>query len=279
MDVYNFVRVSMQSSRINGTNMARKSKVYAVAKGRKTGIFSTWEECKQSVHKFTGAKFKSFNTRDLAENYLLAASSPVAATNSNDNISTKRKAETKAVDPVLSSKNTSSVIENPYRKKIKSEICPADSSFLKVHIMFDGGARGNPGIAGAGAMVVISTPSTDNETRHIRYYVGNNATNNVAEYSGLLYGLFMAKQMIQARKERSGQLIVQGDSNLIIQQLNGTFKVKNANLKPLFRRVQDTLATLKDLGIKNQVFEHVYRSGNQVADGTSTYCQFTNSQQ
>lgn len=45
-------------------------KYYAVAKGRKTGIFTTWNECKKNVHGFPGAKFKSFPTREEAENFI-----------------------------------------------------------------------------------------------------------------------------------------------------------------------------------------------------------------
>lgn len=247
-----------------------KHKVYAVAKGRTVGIFNTWEECKKSVHQFTGARFKSFASRDLAQDYLAATTSLLAAIPSHTD-TTKRKAEDTIADEP-EAKNATRVIENPYRKKIKTEVeTKAASSFVKVHIMFDGGARGNPGIAGSGAMVVLSTSNTDNETRHIRWYVGNNSTNNVAEYSGLVYGLVMAKEMLHARNETSGKLFIQGDSNLIIQQLNGVYKVKNAKLKPLFQQVQRLLQELKALGIQNQSFEHVYRSGNKVADGTSIY--------
>ena len=50
--------------------MAKKKKVYAVKKGRQTGIFDTWEACKSQIHGFAGAVYKSFETRQEAESYL-----------------------------------------------------------------------------------------------------------------------------------------------------------------------------------------------------------------
>jgi ribonuclease HI len=308
-----------------------KKKVYAVASGRTSGVIvSSWDECKDLVHGYTGAKFKSFSTREDAQQYLNAAVSTSLSSLSNKNnnksigtpslaatlttglavkveqqqqqpikrktgVVTSAPAQQQAAAPAAAS----SIIENPYRKRVKLEdgvdqtttrvaAIPPTSNRIRVHIMFDGGARGNPGIAGAGAMVSLQTVphSTDAAmpTHHVRCYVGDKSTNNVAEYSGLVQGLAMAKEMVSnyhlLRPQHSaftttaestttiGELVVQGDSNLIIQQLNGIYKVKNAKLKELFGQVQDLLQKLRRLGLTHQVYEHVYRDGNKVADGT-----------
>ena len=47
-----------------------QKKFYAVRTGHKTGIFTTWDECREAVHKFPGAEYKSFKNKDEAENYL-----------------------------------------------------------------------------------------------------------------------------------------------------------------------------------------------------------------
>jgi ribonuclease HI len=305
-----------------------KKKVYAVASGRTSGVIvASWDECKDLVHGYTGAKFKSFSTREDAQQYLDAAvstsSSSSSWSNNKDNncggapglaakLTTGLAVKVEQQQQQLIKRKTggvpsapaqqaapaaaSSIIENPYQKRVKLEdgvnqttttravaILPI-SSRIRVHIMFDGGARGNPGIAGAGAMVSLKTVphSTNNDdvmpTHHVRCYVGDKSTNNVAEYSGLVQGLVMAKEMVSNYNLRlqhsastttaTGELVVQGDSNLIIQQLNGIYKVKNAKLKELFGQVQDLLQELRRLGLSHQIYEHVYRDGNQVADGT-----------
>ncbi len=154
----------------------------------------------------------------------------------------------------------------------------------RISIMFDGGARGNPGVAGCGAsitlpMAVVESHATTGpkttitQTMHVRHFVGMNATNNDAEYRGLLAGLSVAAEHVQTQVPRGQvviRLIVQGDSKLIIQQLNGAFQVKNENLKPLFQHAQKLIRTILDHGAPGSwvLHEHVYRSSNHVADGT-----------
>jgi ribonuclease HI len=170
---------------------------------------------------------------------------------------------------------------------------------LSIHIMFDGGARGNPGVGGAGAFATVRTteytdvpnntrtPSTisatikDSETEtfrrtlHVRYYVGDHVTNNQAEYQGLVYGLKAAKREAQREAERlptgtpmPTRLVVQGDSNLIIEQLKGSYACKSPKLIPLYRQAKQHLEFFAKLGPLNLSLEHVYRDHNKVADGT-----------
>jgi ribonuclease HI len=94
---------------------------------------------------------------------------------------------------------------------------------MRVLVHVDGGARGNPGPAAAGA--VVSTPQ--GEVLDEAAEVLGRATNNVAEYRGLLLGLARAKELGATEVE------VVNDSELIAKQVNGQYKVKHADMKPL----------------------------------------------
>ncbi len=94
---------------------------------------------------------------------------------------------------------------------------------MKVVVHVDGGARGNPGPAAAGA--VVSTP--DGEVLDEASEAIGVATNNVAEYRGLLLGLELA------RKLGAGEVEVVNDSELVAKQVNGVYKVKHRDMKPL----------------------------------------------
>jgi len=93
----------------------------------------------------------------------------------------------------------------------------------KVVVHVDGGARGNPGPAAAG--VVISTPAGD-VIDEAAEAIGV-ATNNVAEYRALLLGLE------RARRLGATEVDVVNDSELIAKQVNGQYKVKHRDMKPL----------------------------------------------
>jgi len=94
---------------------------------------------------------------------------------------------------------------------------------VKVVVHVDGGARGNPGPAAAGA--VISTPDGD-VLDEAAEAIGV-ATNNVAEYRGLLLGL------ARARALGASVVDVVNDSELVAKQVNGRYKVKHPDMKPL----------------------------------------------
>ena len=118
-------------------------------------------------------------------------------------------------------------------------------------LFFDGCSKGNPGRAGAGAVLYKN---------HIEVYadslfVGEKETNNVAEYNGLLMGLREAV----ARGVRN--LAVKGDSLLIIKQMKGEYKVNSPAMKPLYEESKN-LTTFFD----RVTFEHVYRTENKRAD-------------
>ena len=119
---------------------------------------------------------------------------------------------------------------------------------LEIHI--DGASRGNPGEAGFG--VYVSAPP-EAEAR-LYGYLGR-ATNNVAEYQALLHGLRFAL----ARGAR--EVSVFSDSELLVRQLEGRYRVKNPGLQPLFREAQSLLARFDRARVS-----HVRREQNREAD-------------
>jgi ribonuclease HI len=119
---------------------------------------------------------------------------------------------------------------------------------------FDGGARGNPGPAGFGVHIVDDTGQVLAE---IAQGIGV-ATNNVAEYRGLLAALQWAVD------RGLTALHVRGDSLLLIQQMRGVYRVKNEGLLPLHRKARDLSARIGQV-----TFEHVRREQNKDADRLS----------
>ena len=126
----------------------------------------------------------------------------------------------------------------------------------KMHtLFFDGCSKGNPGRAGAGA--VLYDPHGA-EVFAESVFAGYSTTNNEAEYTGLILGLN------EALKRGITELHVRGDSQLIIRQMQGKYRVKSPNLVPL-HQCATTLAS-KFAKID---FDHVYRDKNQRADALS----------
>jgi probable phosphoglycerate mutase len=118
----------------------------------------------------------------------------------------------------------------------------------------DGGARGNPGPAGYGVHILDETGAT------LAELVGplGHATNNVAEYSGLIAALQWAVDHGHDR------LRVKMDSELVIKQMRGEYKVKHAQMQVLHAEARALIARLGRV-----TFEHVRREQNKVADGLS----------
>jgi ribonuclease HI len=120
---------------------------------------------------------------------------------------------------------------------------------LVAHI--DGGARGNPGPAAYAA--IITTPGAK-VVKEISQFLGE-TTNNEAEYAALLAALEYAV----GHGARS--LKVFSDSELLVRQIRGEYKVKSAGLKPLFRKAQELISRLESFSIT-----HLRREQNREAD-------------
>jgi len=127
-----------------------------------------------------------------------------------------------------------------------------DKKSDKYTLYFDGASKGNPGLAGAGAIIYDNNKK---DMWNLSMFVGINETNNTAEYNGLILGLTKAIEM------KINNLVVKGDSELIIKQMTGEYKVSAPNLKYLFNNEKKL-----EKKISNICYKHIYREKNTVAD-------------
>ena len=134
--------------------------------------------------------------------------------------------------------------------KAKNDVEPA-LDLVEAKLYTDGGSRGNPGKSG-GAFVICKMD--DNVVEKSGFYIGI-ATNNQAEYRALLKGIQRSTKLGVRR------LKVFMDSELIVKQLNGLYKIKNQELLPLYNQVK----VLAD-DFENISFTHVPRALNKEAD-------------
>ena len=122
---------------------------------------------------------------------------------------------------------------------------------MKLVVHVDGGARGNPGPAAAAA--VVSTP--EGEVLDEAAEAIGVATNNVAEYRGLLLGLARAREL------GADEVEVVNDSELVAKQVNGIYKVKHPDMKPLHAAALQALRGFERWSIRS-----VPRAQNAAAD-------------
>ena len=121
----------------------------------------------------------------------------------------------------------------------------------KVYLYTDGAAKGNPGPAGIG---VVLLDADKKRIKDFYKYIGE-ATNNVAEYNALIYGLQ------EALMAGADEVDINLDSELIVMQLKGEYKVKNANLRPLFEQAVHLFDGFKKIKVR-----HIDRKENKEAD-------------
>ncbi len=122
---------------------------------------------------------------------------------------------------------------------------------MKVQAHIDGGSRGNPGPAAAGIVI-------ESEDGQMLYEAGifiGKATNNVAEYSGLIAALKEALDL------GADEIDLASDSELLVKQMSGEYRVKNAGLQPLFQEARQFARQFSDCNIR-----HVRRENNVRAD-------------
>lgn len=126
-----------------------------------------------------------------------------------------------------------------------------DPAYPQVVVHVDGGARGNPGPAAIAA--VLTTP--DGEAIASEGRAIGRATNNVAEYRALLLGIERARELGASEVE------LVGDSELVVKQVKGEYRVKDAGLRELHTEVRAALADFERWSIR-----HVRRAHNADAD-------------
>jgi ribonuclease HI len=128
------------------------------------------------------------------------------------------------------------------------ETKPAAAAY---RVNIDGGSRGNPGPAAYGVVVRDARGET---VAKLKKYIGR-FTNNVAEY----YGLIAAMDYAQSHGVRA--IRIESDSELLVKQMRGQYKVKSADLQPLFERAKKMSQAFESFRI-----DHVYREQNREAD-------------
>jgi len=140
---------------------------------------------------------------------------------------------------------------------MQAEVTPviAKEQTLEAIISVDGASKGNPGPAGAG--VVIAAPQGP-VLQEISVPIPH-ATNNVAEYTGLLKGLQAARELGLKRIE------VRTDSELMVRQLSGEYRVKNPGLRRLYLQVAQLMSRFEWCRVR-----HVGRESNLAADQLAT---------
>ncbi len=127
---------------------------------------------------------------------------------------------------------------------------------MKYTIQADGGARGNPGPAGAGAVIYDESRQVVGE---VAEFLGH-ATNNVAEYTAIISGLELLLSLV-GDAAKTTQVSVEMDSKLVVEQMNGKWKIKHPGLKPLAARVSDVRRNFGTV-----TFSHIPREKNGAAD-------------
>lgn len=140
--------------------------------------------------------------------------------------------------------NKENIIKEKYIKEIEKliSICI---------VTFDGASRGNPGLSGAGFVIW----QDDEKIYEKSEFVSENATNNYAEYMALIYALRKCNDI------KISNLIIKGDSKLVLQQIQGNYKVNSLTLKPLYE-----IACKEIEKINNVKFIHIKRELNKEAD-------------
>jgi ribonuclease HI len=124
----------------------------------------------------------------------------------------------------------------------------------KIIIETDGASRGNPGLAGAG---IVIKDESEHRIRQIAEFLGS-MTNNQAEYRALIIGL---KAAIEIAPQ---SVLIRMDSELVVRQMNGVYKVKNPALLPLYLEAAELAREVPNLTIV-----HVRREQNPGADAVA----------
>jgi ribonuclease HI len=122
----------------------------------------------------------------------------------------------------------------------------------KVSMYIDGCSKGNPGCAGAGVCII---DPKGNIMKEACFYLGDKLTNNQAEYYALLHGLNECKGICQ------GEVMVYSDSQLLVNQLNREYLIRNAKLRELVEQVKN-----KERLFEKITYTHIERSKNHRAD-------------
>jgi len=119
-----------------------------------------------------------------------------------------------------------------------------------VSVFIDGASRGNPGPSGIGVVL----KEGEKEVRDLYKFIGE-ATNNIAEYTAAIHGLQEALRLGYT------EVLLHMDSELVAKQLNGEYRVKNENIRPLFQKATEIINGFERVDVR-----HIGREKNKEAD-------------
>ena len=191
-------------------------------------------------NNLTREKLIKINYNDLAKIHLDAVSKAVLGVEENPD----QDSQTGQVN--IEEQNNLSLTNQP-----ELMASPTGNEHKNMRVFSDGGSRGNPGPSACGFVI-----EDENGTEIYRsgQYLGV-TTNNQAEYHGVQMALEKALEM-------GGRNVdFRGDSMLVINQINGVYKIKNKELWPIYERIKELIAKFDNI-----TFTHVYREYNQAAD-------------
>lgn len=251
----------------------------------------SWGECQSQTLGFKGAIFKSFKTNSEAQSFLRSnnSSSKSSAPAPSSAASAASQPPASKPDRKRSRRDNGAHGALAPQRKQHQPSSSGPNCRVQITLHFDGGSRGNPGLSGAGAALVLversptaGTKGGTTTTYSVREYCGPKQTNNYAEYTGLLAGLKRANACLKryassqpprpsgvpgARTTPLFQLQIYGDSKLIMQQLRGVYQCRHHNILPLFQESQQLIMDMKRLCTKSEIlYDHVYREHNKIAD-------------
>ncbi len=128
----------------------------------------------------------------------------------------------------------------------------------KIIIYVDGGSRGNPGPAGIGFLFCNQKGEV---LKKFSQYLGENLTNNEAEYKAVIFALQKFKQIFGKKLAKNSEIEIRSDSELLIKQLKGEYKILDPKIQPLFLEVWNLRLDFKKIN-----FRLISREKNQQAD-------------
>lgn len=128
----------------------------------------------------------------------------------------------------------------------------------KIIIYTDGGARGNPGPAGVG---IVFCNEKGQKIREYSQYLGENITNNEAEYRAVIIALKKFKAIFGKKLAKKSDIEIRSDSEFLIKQLKGEYKILDKKIQPLFLEVWNLR-----LDFERVKFKKIPREKNKEAD-------------
>ena len=128
----------------------------------------------------------------------------------------------------------------------------------KIIIYTDGGSRGNPGPSGIG---VVFCNEKDQSLKEYAEYLGDNLTNNEAEYKAVIFALRKFKALFGKELAKKSEVEIKSDSELLVKQLNAEYKVLDEKIQPLFLEIWN----LK-FDFQKVKFKRIPREKNKQAD-------------